>query len=135
MKEKRGALAMLILSLIFVTITAFLLCFDLVWTGSSISLIYSKGASGWDALGGVIIYVYVILLSIGVSVSALLALPFNLVLMLKMNVKTWYTKAILIFIIVAVVLAIFLAFSLPLAGSLWPNSSSSSSTPSSSSTI
>ena len=43
----------------------------------------------------------------------------------KMKINKWYTKAILIFAIAAIVYAILLLFSVPIVSALQPTSSSS----------
>ena len=88
--------------------------------------IFKEGGTFGDALGGILLYIYDILLAIVTIVSAALILPFDIIMIAKMKINKWYTKAILIFAIAAIVYAILLLFSVPIVSALQPSSSSSS---------
>lgn len=114
----KKALAMLILSCIFVTITALITALDAYVSISAYSLLLgdkdyaSFGEAFGAALGGVLLYVYTILLSIGVLAFGILTLPFDIIL-LKTNGKKWYSFVILGVAIACIVAAIAFVGMLP----------------------
>ena len=122
---KKSGIIMLVFACLFVTTTLVLLAFTSLFSISSMMAIMKKDGTFGDALGGILLYIYDILLAIITIISAALILPFDLVLIGKMKVNTWYTKTILIFAIFAIVASLFFIFALPIMTSL--NSSSSSS--------
>ena len=127
---KKGDIVLLVFACLFATVTGVLLLFEAILVFGAFDAIYKPGNDGWDALGGVFLYVYAILIAIGSGISAAVTLPFNLVLM-KRTGKKWYNFAILGFTITAVVLAVALAVALPIVSHLAPNHSTSSSSASS----
>lgn len=114
----KKALAMLILSCIFVTITALITALDAYVSISAYSLLLgdkdyaSFGEAFGAALGGVLLYVYTILLGIGVLAFGILTLPFDIIL-LKTNGKKWYSFVILGVAIACIVAAIAFVGMLP----------------------
>ena len=129
---KKSAIILLVFACLFTTITLVLLAFTSLFSISSLMAIFKGDAQFGDVLGGILLYIYVILLGIATVASAALILPFDLIMIGKMKINKWYTKAILIFAIAAIVISILFIFSLPIAGALQPSSSSSSSSLSSS---
>ena len=125
------ARTMLILSCIFVTITAFLLFLDSYVSISSYMLLFGSNPESFGealgaALGGVLLYVYTILLGIGILVTGSLTLPF-VISLLKLNGKKWYSITILVVAIVAMVAAIVFVAMLPTISKIQNATSSSSS--------
>lgn len=126
---------MLILSCVFVTITALLLFYDSYISFSTYALFFGSdpetlGEALGTIFGGIILYAVTILVSIGVIIAAALTLPFDIIL-LKSNGKKWYSITILVFAIVAIVMAIAFVAMLPIVGQIQDaakaaNSSSSS---------
>ena len=108
---KKSAIVLLVFACIFVTTTLVLLVFTSLFSISSLMAIFKGDAKFGDVLGGILLYIYVILLGIFTVVSAVLILPFDSILMGKMKINTWYTKTIMIFAIVAIVISIFFIFS------------------------
>lgn len=130
---KKSAIILLVFACIFVTTTLVLLAFTCLFCISSMTALLKDGKTLGDALGGIFLYIYDILLAIGTIISAALILPFDLIMIGKMKINKWYTKAILIFAIAAIVVSFFFIFALPIMTTL--NSSSSSSSMISSSSL
>ena len=128
---KKSAITMLVLSLIFVVITGILLFFASLFVFGSLNALYKPDADLGDAIGGIILYIYLIMWCFGTAISAALILPFDLVLLVKFKIKKWYTIAILAFAIAAIVAAIIMFSAVPIAESI-REANSSSSIPSSS---
>ena len=123
---KKSGIIMLVFACLFVTTTLVLLVFTSLFSISSMMAIMKKDGTFGDALGGILLYIYDILLAIVTIVSAALILPFDLIMIGKMKINTWYTKTILIFAIAAIVVSLFFIFALPIMTALNPSSSSSS---------
>ena len=123
---------MLILSCIFVTIAVAFLALDCYVSISSYMLLFGGqpaenfGQAIGQALGGVLLYVYAILLGIAVIAFSALTLPFDIIL-LKANGKKWYSLTILIVAIVAIVAAIAFVAMLPIASQAQSAAKNSSS--------
>ena len=128
----KKALTMLILSCIFVTITALITALDAYVSISAYSLLLgdkdyaSFGEAFGAALGGVLLYVYTILLGIGVLAFGILTLPFDIAL-LKINGKKWYSFVILGVAILCMVAAIAFVGMLPAISQAQEAAKSSSS--------
>ena len=94
----KKALTMLILSCIFVTVAVLLTALDAYVSISSYMLLFGShpenfGEALGAALGGVLLYVYTILLGIAILAFGILTLPFDIIL-LKANGKKWYAFVI-----------------------------------------
>lgn len=124
---KKSAIVLLVFSCLFVTTTIVLLFFTSMFAFSSLDAIFNPKSTGGDVLGGVILFILMIPYCLGSAASALLILPFDIIMIAKMKINRWFTKAILIFAIAAIVYAIMLLFSVPIVSALQPSSSSSSS--------
>ncbi len=128
----KKALTMLILSCIFVTVAALLTALDAYVSISAYSLLLgdkdyaSFGEAFGAALGGVLLYVYTILLGIGVLAFGILTLPFDIIL-LKINGKKWYAFVILGVAILCMVAAIAFVGMLPAISQAQEAAKSSSS--------
>jgi len=122
---------MLIFACIFVTLTTILLGFQAFFEFASLGLLYGQEADLGKALGGVLIYLYSIIFGVAAIVSAVATLPFNIVLLKNIG-KKWYSLAILIFTIAAIISAITLFFLLPIVSDAVASNSSSSMASSSS---
>ena len=113
----KKALTMLILACIFVTIATLLTALDAYVSFSSYMLLFGShpenfGEALGDALGGVLLYVYTILLGIAILAFGILTLPFDIVL-LKTNGKKWYSFVILGIAIFCMIAAIVFVGMLP----------------------
>ena len=127
----KKALTMLILSCIFVTVAALLTALDAYVSISAYSLLLggdheSFGEALGAALGGILLYVYTILLGIGVLAFGILTLPFDIAL-LKINGKKWYSFVILGVAILCMVAAIAFVGMLPAISQAQEAAKSSSS--------
>ena len=128
---KKNDIVLLVFACIFATVTGVLLLFESILVFGAFDAIYTPGNDGWDAIGGIFLFVYAILFAIGTGIGAAATLPFNLILM-KRTGKKWYNFAILGFTITAVVLAIALAVALPIVANIEDAVKSASSSASSS---
>ena len=113
----KKALTMLILSCIFVTVAVLLTALDAYVSISSYMLLFGShpenfGEALGAALGGVLLYVYTILLGIAILAFGILTLPFDIIL-LKANGKKWYAFVILGVAITCMVAAITFVGMLP----------------------
>lgn len=135
----KKAITCLIISCILVTITLGLFAYDSFLSFSTYSILYSNPESFGEALGAafgiVILFAMTIILGIAILVSGGITLPF-VISLLKMNGKQWYSLLILIFTIIAMVMAIGYVGMLPLisqaeSASQAASSSSSSAIPNS----
>ena len=113
----KKALTMLILSCIFVTVAVLLTALDAYVSISSYMLLFGShpenfGEALGAALGGVLLYVYTILLGIAILAFGILTLPFDIIL-LKTNGKKWYAFVILGVAIACMVAAITFVGMLP----------------------
>lgn len=109
---KKGSLILLILACIFATVALIFLSLETLVIGSAIDALFIKHGNLGDALAGIFLFLYGILAAIATVISSAVALPFDIIL-LKRNGKKWYSLAILIFLICAVVMAIGLVLTLP----------------------
>ena len=122
---------MLILSCIFVTIAALLTALDAYVSISSYMLLFGSDPQNFGealgaALGGILLYVYTILLGIAVLAFGILTLPFNIALF-KINGKKWYSFVILGVAIFCMVTAIVFVGMLPAVSQAQEATKSSSS--------
>ena len=106
----KKSIILLVFACIFVTVTAVLLAFDSIFSISTYdALFFSHPENFGEALGvvfgSILLIAMTIIFGVGILVSVSLTLPFTIILM-RLNGKKWYTLVILIFSIVAVVLAI-----------------------------
>lgn len=138
----KKSIIMLVFACVFVTVTAGLLAYDSFLSISAYSVLFGShpenfGEALGSALGGVLLYALTIIFGAFILASVAATLPFEIIL-LKTNGKKWYTLVILIFSIVAVVLAIFYVAMLPVVSqieSAAKAASSSSSNPESSAAL
>lgn len=127
----KKALTMLILSCIFVTAAFVLTVLDAYVSFSSYALLFdshpeSFGEALGDALGGVLLYVYTILLGIVILAFGILTIPFDLIL-LKENGKKWYAFVILGVAVACMIAAIVFVGMLPAVAKAQEAAKSSSS--------
>ena len=113
----KKALTMLILSCIFVALAVALTALDAYVSISSYTLLFGSdpetfGEALGIALGGILLYVYTILLGIGIIALGILTLPFDIIL-LKTNGKKWYSITILAVAITCIIAAIVFIGMLP----------------------
>ena len=113
----KKSLTMLVLSCVFVTIAVLLTAFDAYVSISSYTLLFGSDPQSFGealgvAIGGILLYVYTILVGIGVLAFGILTLPFDIIL-LKTNGKKWYSITILVVAIVCIVAAIAFVAMLP----------------------
>ena len=134
----KKSIVMLVFACIFVTVTAVLLVLDSITSISAYVILFGDqdaenfGEALGQALGGVFLFLYTILLGIGIVISCGITLPF-LITSIKLNgMKKWYNIAILSFTILAFILAIVYVGMLPTISKIQEASSSSSSSVSSS---
>ena len=114
----KKALTMLVLSCIFVTFAFILTGLDAYVSISSYALLFGShpenfGQALGAALGGVLLYVYTILLGIVILVFGILTIPFDVIL-LKENGKKWYSFVILGVAIACIVAAFTFVAMLPM---------------------
>ena len=124
-------LTMLILSCVFVTVAALLTALDAYVSISSYMLLFGShpenfGEAFGAALGGVLLYVYTILLGIAILAFGILTLPFDIVL-LKTNGKKWYSFVILGVAVFCILAAIVFVGMLPALSQAQESAKSSSS--------
>ena len=120
---KKSAITMLVLSLVFVIIAIFFFAFTSAFAIGSLTAFFDPKGDAGDKIGGIFLFIAMLPFCLGLFVSAASVLPFNLVMLLKMKIKAWYTIAILIFAIAAMASAIIYVVAFPLLTSI--NSSSS----------
>ena len=108
---------MFILACLFITVASVFLFLEAVVMFWAINILFFENGDLGDAIGGVLLFIYGVGAAIVTGVSSLAALPFDIVLLRKEG-KKWYSLAILIFIIVAIVLAFLMAISLPILGNI-----------------
>ena len=113
----KKALTMLIIACIFVTFAVLLTALDAYVSISSYILLFGShpenfGEAFGAALGGVLLYIYTILLGIVILVFGALTIPFDVIL-LKENGKKWYAFTILGVAIFCVVAAFVFVGMLP----------------------
>lgn len=134
----KKSIILLVFACIFVTVTAVLLAFDSIFSISTYdALFFSHPENFGEALGvvfgSILLIAMTIIFGVGILVSVSLTLPFTIILM-KLNGKKWYTLVILIFSIVAVVLAIGYIAMLPVVSQIESAAKEGSSSSSSLST-
>lgn len=127
----KKALTMLILACIFVTAAVALTALDAYVSISSYMLLFGSDPQNFGealgaALGGILLYVYTILLGIAVLAFGILTLPFDIAL-LKINGKKWYSFVILGVAIFCMVAAIVFVGMLPAVSQAQEAAKSSSS--------
>ena len=113
----KKALTMLILSCVFVTAAVLLTALDAYVCVSSYTLLLrndyeSFGEALGGVLGGILLYVYTIMLGVAIIVFSILTIPFDVIL-LKTNGKKWYAIAILVAAGVCILAAIAFVGMLP----------------------
>ena len=121
-----------VLALVFVTIATFLFGVTAYYASTTLYILYHDEASIGDVFGGLITWILVIMYGVLTMVAAGGILPFDLLLINKCKVKTWYTKVILIFAITMIVLSFISMLGLPIASSIYRANHQSSSSISSS---
>ena len=129
------SITMLVLSCIFVTAAVLLLIYDAYISFSTYALLFGShpenfGEALGAALGGILLYVITVLVSIGVIVFGILTLPFDIIL-LKENGQKWYSITILAVAATAILMAVVFVAMLPVISNVQEaiksaNSSSSS---------
>ena len=124
---RKSAITLLVFSLVFVTLTIVLLLFTALFVGASLDALYKPDNNAGDVIGGIFLFIAMIPYCFGTIASALSILPFNLIMRLKMKIKTWYTLTIFIFAIAAVVTAVLLMITVPVISSITDASKASSS--------
>lgn len=132
----KKSIIMLVFACVFVTVTAGLLAYDSFLSISAYSVLFGShpenfGEALGSALGGVLLYALTIIFGAFILASVAATLPFDIIL-LKSNGKKWYSLAILIFSIVAAVLAIIYIAMLPVVSQIESAAKESASSSSSS---
>ena len=115
---------MLVFACIFVTLAFSLFALQAYVELCSMGLLFGDENTLGDAIGGIFIFIYSILLGIAAIVAAVVSLPFEIVL-LKGVGKKWYSLTLLIVSIAVVVSAVLFFFLLPMVSEAVSNSSSS----------
>ena len=115
---------MLIFACIFVTLAFSLFAIQAYVELCSMGILFKGETTFGDAIGGIFIYLYSIMLGIAAIVAAVASLPFEIVLLKKVG-KKWYSLTLLIVSIAVVVSAVLFFFLLPMVSEAVSNSSSS----------
>ena len=115
---------MLVFACIFVTLAFSLFAIQAYVELCSMGILFKGETTFGDAIGGIFIYIYSILLGIAAIVAAVASLPFEIVLLKKVG-KKWYSLTLLIVSIAVVVSAVLFFFLLPMVSEAVSNSSSS----------
>ena len=115
---------MLIFACIFVTLAFSLFAFQAYVELCSMGILFKGETTFGDAIGGIFIYLYSIMLGIAAIVAAVASLPFEIVLLKKVG-KKWYSLTLLIVSIAVAVSAVLFFFLLPMVSEAVSNSSSS----------
>lgn len=115
---------MLVFACIFVTLAFSLFAFQAYVELCSMGILFKGETTFGDAIGGIFIYIYSILLGIVAIAAAVASLPFEIVLLKNVG-KKWYSLTLLIVSIAVVVSAVSFFFLLPLVSEAVNNSSSS----------
>lgn len=121
---------MLVFACIFVTLAFSLFAIQAYVELCSVGILFKGEITFGDAIGGIFIYIYSILLGIAAIVAGVVSLPFEIVLLKKVG-KKWYSLTLLIVSIAVVISAVLFFFLLPMVSEAV--NSSSSSVPSTSS--
>ena len=133
-KLAKSAIVMIVLSCLFMTVALVPFFFEAMFTWGAVDALIIKGKTLGDALGGVFLFIFVIMFGIITTACGLVCLPFNIVLLKKAG-KKWYSLTLLIITIVIVVLAILMIFVIPAASSMSTSSSNVDSSSISTSSI
>lgn len=123
---------MLVFACIFVTLAVALFTFQAYVELCSMGLLFGGDNTFGDAIGGIFIFIYSIMLGIAAIVAGVVSLPFEIVL-LKGVGKKWYSLTLLIVSIATIVSAVVFFFLLPAVSEAINNATSSSSSISSTS--
>lgn len=124
---------MLVFACIFVTLAFTLFAFQAYIELCSMGLLYGEGHDLGSAIGGILIFIYSIMLGIAAIVAGVVSLPFEIVL-LKGAGKKWYSLTLLIVTLATIVSTVVFFFLLPAVSEAVNNATSpSSSIPSTSS--
>ena len=115
---------MLVFACIFVTLAFSLFAIQAYVELCSMGILFKGETTFGDAIGGIFIYLYSIMLGIAAIVAAVASLPFEIVLLKKVG-KKWYSLTLLIVSIAVVVSAVLFFFLLPMVSEAVSNSSSS----------
>ena len=117
---------MLVFACIFVTLAFSLFAFQAYVELCSMGILFKGETTFGDAIGGIFIYIYSILLGIAAIVAGVVSLPFEIIL-LKGVGKKWYSLTLLIVSIATIVSAVVFFFLLPAVSEAINNATSSSS--------
>lgn len=117
---------MLVFACIFVTLALSLFAFQAYVELCSMGLLFGGDNTFGDAIGGIFIFIYSIMLGIAAIVAGVVSLPFEIVL-LKGVGKKWYSLTLLIVSIATIVSAVIFFFLLPAVSEAINNATSSSS--------
>jgi len=115
---------MLVFACIFVTLAFSLFAFQAYIELCSVGILFKGEITFGDAIGGIFIYIYSILLGIVAIAAAIASLPFEIVLLKKVG-KKWYSLTLLIVSIAVAVSAVLFFFLLPMVSEAVNSSSSS----------
>lgn len=115
---------MLVFACIFVTLAFSLFAIQAYVELCSMGILFKGETTFGDAIGGIFIYIYSILLGIVAIAAAVASLPFEIVLLKNVG-KKWYSLTLLIVSIAVVVSAVLFFFLLPMVSEAVNNSSSS----------
>ena len=115
---------MLVFACIFVTLAFSLFAIQAYVELCSVGILFKGEITFGDAIGGIFIYIYSILLGIAAIVAGVVSLPFEIVLLKKVG-KKWYSLTLLIVSIAVVVSAVLFFFLLPMVSEAVNSSSSS----------
>lgn len=129
--NSRTKTTFLVLALVFTTLTLILFSITVYYASSTLYLIYHDKPNIGTVFGGLILWVLVIMYSIFTLAAAGGILPFDLLLMNKCKVRTWYTRAMFVFSITMMVLSFITMFALPIASNVYRLNHSSISSSSS----
>ena len=116
---------MLVFACIFVTLAFSLFALQAYVELCSMGLLFGDENTLGDAIGGIFIFIYSILLGIAAIVAAVVSLPFEIV-HLKGVGKKWYSLTLLIVTIATAVSAVVFFFLLPMVSQAIADSTSSS---------
>lgn len=117
---------MLVFACIFVTLAFTLFAFQAYIELCSMGLLYGEGHDLGSAIGGILIFIYSIMLGIAAIVAGVVSLPFEIVL-LKGVGKKWYPLTLLIVTLATIVSTVVFFFLLPAVSEAVNNATSSSS--------
>ena len=114
----RGKTVMLVMALVL--LGSALICFGVtvLYTSLSYYKIYKTTSTLGSVILGLIYWIPVVCYGMMTALLAGGILPFDLILMNKFKVKTWYTRTLLIVAIVIIALSFLMIFSLPVANSI-----------------